>query len=230
MSESENYGQEYFEEIYARLKKEKGLVLRSFFDLLVQESPEIKNVLDLGCGEGEFLKTCQDAQIECFGVDISSYALKEARKRIKGELRELDLEKETLPWPSGFFDAVTAFDIVEHIKDPGLALREARRVLKGDGVLFLTTLNGGYWPAGFLGHFVTDDPTHVNVQKESYWRKLIEKAGFSEIKIKGSLLFGFPPGMELRHFLKRLKIPVLTRPIFFPIMGLTAELFVWARK
>lgn len=227
---AKNYGQEYFEGIYAYLKKEKSPVLKSFFDLLASEQKNIRTILDVGCGEGEFLEICQDAGIECFGVDISSYALKKAKSRVKGDFFRADLEKEKLPYNDNFFDAVCSFDLLEHLNSPEVLFRESRRVLKKNGVLFLTTPNGDYWLAGFLGHFVHDDPTHINIQGKNYWCQYLERVGFSKIKTRGSLLFGFPPGLESRYFLKRIKVPVLTRPIFFPILGLTSELFIFTRK
>ena len=230
MNTKASYGKEYFEGIYAYLKKEKSPVLRSFFDLLISEQAGIKKILDVGCGEGEFLEICQKAGTECFGVDISNYALKKAKGKVKGKLASVNVETEKLPYPDEYFDTITSFDLLEHLRNPGFLFRELKRVLKKDGLLFLTTPNGDYWPAGFLGHFVRDDPTHINIQGKKYWCKYLKKAGFSSIKIKGSLLFGFPPSLELRHLFKRIRIPVLTRPIFFPILPLTSELFIFARK
>jgi len=228
--DSEVYGKEYFEGIYARLKKEKESVLRAFLSLLLQEKKEIERILDLGCGEGEFLKICEDRELETVGIDVSSYALSEAQKKTKGKLLKLDLEKKQIPFPDDTFETVTCFDLVEHLRRVDLLFKEVKRVLKNGGVFFITTPNGDYLPKDFLGHFVMKDPTHVNLQGERYWLDKLKKAGFSKIKTKGCLLFGFPPSMGLRYFLKKLKIPVLIRPIFFPIRSLTSELFIFARK
>ncbi len=225
-----SYGKEYFEGIYAHLKKEKGLILNSFFDLLFSRARKIKKVLDLGCGEGDFLKICQERGLECFGVDISSYALKKAKKRIGGELRKLDLEREKLVWPDGFFDAVTAFDLLEHLKSPDLLFSETYRVLKKGGIFFATTPNGGFSLARPLGKIIPGDTTHVNLQEAKYWLARLRKGGFSKIEIKGCLLFGLPPNLDLRHLLRKMRLPVLTRPIFFPILSFTPELFIFAWK
>lgn len=230
MPDEASYGREYFEGIYTYLKKEKSPVLKSFFDLLISEQKGIGKILDIGCGEGEFLEICQNTGLACFGVDISSYALKKAKSKIKGELLQVDVEREKLPYSDNFFEAITSFDLLEHLKDPSLFLTEVRRILKRDGVLFLTTPNGDYWPAGFLGHFVKDDPTHINIQGKKYWCQYLKKAGFSKIETRGSLLFGFPPSLALRHIFKKIKLPVLTKPIFFPIIGLTSALFIFSRQ
>src|SRR3972149_7217318 len=98
MNTKASYGKEYFEGIYAYLKKEKSPVLRSFFDLLISEQAGIKKILDVGCGEGEFLEICQKAGTECFGVDISNYALKKAKGKVKGKLASVNVETEKLPY------------------------------------------------------------------------------------------------------------------------------------
>ena len=230
MSDSKNYGREYFEGIYAHLKKEKGLLLESFLTLLFPRAEEIKRILDLGCAEGGFLEICQEKGIDVYGVDISAYALKKAKKRVKGELIRLDLENEKLPWPDGFFDVVTVFDLLEHLRSSNLLFSETQRVLKRGGLFFATTPNADFILAKSLGKVIPGDKTHVNLQGSKYWLDQLEKANFSKIEIKGCLLFGLPPSLNLRHFLRRLKIPVLTRPIFFPILSLTPELFLFAWK
>lgn len=231
MVSDEIYGKKYFEGIYAHLKKEKKLVLKSFFDLLFLEKKGIKNILDLGCGEGDFLTICQKAGVEGYGVDISSYALDKARKKLTCELKKLDLGKEKLPWPDGFFEAVTAFDLVEHLRSTDLLFSEVLRTLKKGGIFFLTTPNAGFFLARLLGRIISGgDSTHVNLQRIKDWSRQLEKAGFSRVEIKGCLLFGFPPGLDCRHYLRKLKWPVLTKPIFFSIKGLTPELFIFARK
>lgn len=231
MVSDEIYGEKYFEGIYAHLKKEKKLILKSFFDLLFLEKKGIKNILDLGCGEGDFLTICQKAGVEGCGVDISSYALGKARIKFRGELKKLDLEKERLPWPDDFFEAVTAFDLVEHLRNTDILFSEAHRILKKGGIFFLTTPNAGFFLAKLLGRIIPGgDSTHVNLQRKKDWLRQLEKAGFSKVEVKGCLLFGFPPGLDCRHCLRKLKWPVLTKPIFFFIKGLTSELFIFARK
>ena len=136
------YAQQYFKGIYAHLKKEKKLIHRSFLNLLLAQNRKINNVLDLGCGEGDFLKICQEKKLKCFGADLSSYALKKAKEKVRGEFKKINLEKEKLPWPDEFFDAVTAFDLVEHLKKTNFLFAEVNHAID---------------PVGFVG---PDGHTH----------------------------------------------------------------------
>lgn len=224
------YGKKYFDQIYARLKREKSYILKFFFGLLISQKKTVNTLLDLGCGEGDFLKICQAYKFELFGVDISRYALNKVKKVVRGKFIKADLEKDKLPYANDYFDVITAFDLIEHLKDPQLLLTECRRVIKKDGLLFLSTLNGGYWLGKFLNRFFIGDQTHVNVQNSDYWCQSIEQAGFKKITLKGCILFGFPPTLGFRYWLRQKKIPVITRPIFSPLMGFNSELFIFARK
>ena len=64
-----------------------------------------QSILDVGYGNGSFLKICQNAKIETFGTDISKYELKYGKF--------LDFDKCF----DRFFDVVTFFDSLEHFDD-----------------------------------------------------------------------------------------------------------------
>jgi len=54
---------------------------------------------------------------------------------------KIDLEKDRLPFPSNKFDIVTCFEVLEHLKNPSLALKEIKRVLKEDGTAYISVPN-----------------------------------------------------------------------------------------
>lgn len=95
------------------------------------------NILDIGCAYGYFLKECEKNRFSTFGVDISSYAIKIAEKNCSGKLRVLDVDNHNLPFKSSLFDAVTLFDVLEHLENPYKLLREVFRVLKRGGIVYI---------------------------------------------------------------------------------------------
>lgn len=101
-------------------------------------SPRRGTVLDIGCGGGAFLSLCQMRGWKALGVEPSRDAAAHARQR------GLDVYGQA--WPvmtlaDASVDAVTFINVLDHVSDPFEALREAARVLKPDGLLYLRVLN-----------------------------------------------------------------------------------------
>lgn len=224
------YGEDYFTGIYTYLSKEKKEVLATFFDLLKQRKHQIKSLLDLGCGQGEFMQICTQSGIDAFGVDISDYAINEAKRLRRSRIFQLDLNQEKLPFKDDFFGAITCFDVVEHLESVDSLLTEAYRVLRPGGTLFVTTPNGKMWLREVLRQVAPSDRTHINVQGPKYWQRRLSGSGFVKIKTRGSLLFGLPPGLGVRYWFRQRGLPVRTKPILSPFLPLTTTLFIFAEK
>jgi len=61
--------------------------------------------------------------------------------RLTRERTGLDIVEGTildLPWESGSFDVVCAFDVIEHVEDDAGGVAEMKRVCRKDGILFVT--------------------------------------------------------------------------------------------
>lgn len=223
------YDLKYFNEVYDR-SREAAIISQKRAMLLLETFPLVRRVLDVGCGFGDVLEFLEMQGIEVSGVDISQYALERAREKISGELHQLDVASQPLPFSDTSFDAVTLFDLVEHLSAPDQLFAEVYRVLQPGGLVFITTLNHQGWLRAVLTRVFPDDPTHVNVQKDRYWSQHLEKAGFGEVKVKGVILHGFPPLPALRRWLGSAGFPVFRGPVFFPLTQLCGTLYVLARK
>ena len=112
-------------------------------------------MLEAGCGRGEFLKHFKNLGLECTGLDRSDETrLFLAESDIP--LVVCDVEKEGgLPFPDNSFDIVYNKSFLEHLRDPDIFLKEARRVLKPGGLLLCLTPD---WEANYKIFF--DDYTH----------------------------------------------------------------------
>jgi ubiquinone/menaquinone biosynthesis C-methylase UbiE len=92
-------------------------------------------LLDVAMGDGRNLPLIsRDCQV--FGVDISSVLLEKCRRDYADrDLRLIVGEAESLPFGDSTFDNVFSLGAINHVNDPGKALREMARVVKPDGVV-----------------------------------------------------------------------------------------------
>ena len=95
-------------------------------------------MLDGGCGSGKYLVYFSELGCEVVGVDFSKRAIKVA-KRIDSNLKVVQASVLTLPFCSESFDYYLSLGVLEHfVEGPEAGLREAHRVLKKNGMFFLS--------------------------------------------------------------------------------------------
>ena len=150
-----------------------------------------REVLDIGCGRGEFLALLQGGDRRPLGLDLSDSMLDEARERglscLKADALEFLKER-----PDASLDAVFSSQVIEHFHPEYLrrVIAECFRVLTPGGLLLLETIN----PLSLfaLSRIYFLDPTHQRPLHPEYMRYLLENSGFSAVEI----LFGAEPEEE----------------------------------
>jgi 2-polyprenyl-3-methyl-5-hydroxy-6-metoxy-1,4-benzoquinol methylase len=98
-----------------------------------------RRVLDLGCRSGALTRSYL-AGNDVIGLDVDRHALVEAQRRGIATCWA-DVEHE-LPFDAAEFDVVVAGELLEHVRDPRLLLRDVRRVLRPGGRLVGSVPNG----------------------------------------------------------------------------------------
>ncbi len=96
-------------------------------------------LLDVGCGVGHFLAASKKRGWTVQGLDISHAAQKAARQAYGLDVQVGTLENSALQ--TGSFDAVTLWDVIEHIRRPIENVRAANRLLRVGGILVMKTPN-----------------------------------------------------------------------------------------
>lgn len=97
-------------------------------------------VLDVGCAYGFMLQRFPNS-FQKFGVDVSEYAVGIARERLPSATFKIMGAEEKLPFEKNFFDIILLNDVLEHLENPKIALKNIWRVLKKGGILYITTPN-----------------------------------------------------------------------------------------
>ncbi len=107
-------------------------------DELIRRVPPPARLLDVGCGNGEFLAIARDAGYQAIGVDVSPAAGEMCRRRGL-DARIGDFRSEDVIGPDRRFELVTFWDVVEHLPDPASFLCRALELLAPGGLVLIKT-------------------------------------------------------------------------------------------
>jgi len=130
----EFYSEEYFRNQYIKREEEKD---RQIFKLILKIlhglKPGYGKLLDIGCGDGFFLKMAALCGWEVSGLDNSGFASKYATDRLGLQIINDDAEAVELPKES--LDVITMLDVIPHLPRPNTVLLKAKEALKGSGII-----------------------------------------------------------------------------------------------
>jgi 2-polyprenyl-3-methyl-5-hydroxy-6-metoxy-1,4-benzoquinol methylase len=97
-------------------------------------------ILDVGCGNGAFLKSLTDSgYTNLSATDLENNLALAPLPRER--FMQVDLSYDKLPVSEASFDAITAWEVVEHLENPYNFIREAHRTLKPRGHLIISIPN-----------------------------------------------------------------------------------------
>lgn len=100
-----------------------------------------RRVLDLGSGEGFGAAILSESAAHVVGVDVDERTVEHSKLNYGGENLEFHVGSalDLSSFEDGSFGAVVAFEIIEHVQDQELVLKEVARLLGDDGVLVMST-------------------------------------------------------------------------------------------
>ena len=189
-------------------------------------------ILEIGSAPCQFTYLLDRTRFDVTGVDIDPRRVAPVIDRHGLDVRKCDVERDDLPVESDSVDVALATELVEHLRiDPLHALREVRRVLRPDGILYLVTPNqyhiASIW--GFvrgegaishahyefsklerLGHM-----GHVREYAPSDLRELLREEGFR---------------IERHQFSNFAERTAPHRPILGPLAEIAQERLPWTRR
>jgi 2-polyprenyl-3-methyl-5-hydroxy-6-metoxy-1,4-benzoquinol methylase len=144
---------------------------------------ECRNVLDIGCGRGEFLEMMRDAKVPARGIDLSEESVAMCRhKGLEAEVADLFIYLADLPEAS--LDGIFCSQVVEHV--PPERLPEMIKLCAGrltrNGVIAIETPNPECL-AIFATHFYLD-PTHHRPVPHPLLAFYLEEFGIGNIEVR----------------------------------------------
>lgn len=139
-------------------------------------------ILDVGCGRGWMLSILHDQGWDAYGTELSLNSSTFARDKL--HLKVLTKKVEDCAFPSGHFDVVTLWHVMEHLPEPIMTLNEVNRILKDNGLLIVEVPNFGGFQAWLFNNkwLHLDSPRHLFHFSAQGLKKNLEDAGFTVIK------------------------------------------------
>lgn len=141
-----------------------------------------KDVLDIGCGRGEFLELMREAGVSARGIDLSGESVELCRS--KGlQAEEADLFAYLAAQPDDSLDGIFCAQVVEHLPPVQLPemIRLAAQKLRRGGVVVIETPNPECL-AVFATHFYLD-PTHARPVPHVLLAFYLEECGIGHIEV-----------------------------------------------
>jgi len=146
-------------------------------------APKKGELLDIGCGTGNFLAAARDAGYEVTGIELDGNAARFAKEKL-GLPRVLSLTiGEFARENAGTrFDVVTFFEVLEHQAAPAEFLKYAKACLRAGGYIALSVPNRERW---LTGPDVLDyPPNHFLRWNASALRSFLGAGGFEVLSVK----------------------------------------------
>ena len=133
---------------------------------LAKQAPSTDRLLDLGCGTGFVLSLASPLFNRLDGIDATQAML----DRVDQSLANVTTQRgvvEKLPFETATFDMVTAYSFLDHLEDPLLVLKEAHRVLKPGGILYVDLIpNRSFWASIEAAATDQNRPHNAIVERE----------------------------------------------------------------
>lgn len=135
-------------------------------------------LFDVGCASGLFLSKALDAGWQVTGIEPSEVLYREAVERLAGRGTVLPLTLEEADLGDQKFDAITLWDVLEHVVDPMKIVKTCRELLKPGGCLFVNVPDLDSLQARVLGkRWPLLLPEHMNYFNRGSLKLCAEKSG-----------------------------------------------------
>ena len=161
----------------------RGVIAAEIEARLKRVMPPPARVLDVGCGNGEFLALAADAGYAVYGIDVSptsrDLCLGKGLTTVAGDFLQHDFGVR--------FGLVTMWDVMEHLRDPAAFVTRAHALLEDHGVLVLKVPSKGALNFRVLRAFprrggtLLGAPNHIQFFSRRSLSELLRRAAFVEV-------------------------------------------------
>jgi len=216
----------YKDVVFAGWKKYIGQYFwaRRYYALLIRKYKRTGRVLEIGCGFGDLLRFLQK-DFKTYGIDISNYVIKEAKKKTKNSILRVMRAEKIDTFKKGSFDIIISCHVLEHLPNPSLVINKMAMILKEGGIVLIVVPN-----TSSLGKKIKKqnwvglkDKTHISLFSPKKWLELLRRSGLEPFKVFSDglwdspylplipsffqkILFGLPGGIQAMFGLSFLSV------------------------
>lgn len=153
-----------------------------------------RKFLDVGCNYGFTVKAAQDLELDAFGIDMDAAAIKECQSTF-GDKNFDAVSVQDYAARGEKADIVYTSEVIEHVPDPDSFVEAISKILRKNGVLYLTTPDAGHWrrTKDFAQWNEAIPPEHITYFTRRGMKGLLEKHGLKVEKF----FFSLKPGMRV---------------------------------
>ena len=207
-------------------------------------------VLDVGCGGGLFLSLLKQQGADVIGIELSDSRAQYAKAKHRLVIDKHPIESDH--WQSGYatyFDAVTLWDVIEHVNYPLQTLQSVANVLKEGGVLLIDTpcrdsfyhrfgeltyrFSGGRFHTFLNAMYSSHLFVHKQIFSTDEMKQLFESVGFEVVDLHKFHELSFPYEFYLKKLFKSQGLVNLVLPfvrIFFKVFKIRNKMLVVGKK
>ncbi|HLO15847.1 MAG TPA: class I SAM-dependent methyltransferase [Anaerolineales bacterium] len=209
-------------------------------------------VLDIGCGGGLFLSLLKQegAHMQAVGIELNDSRAQYAATKHHLEIHKYPIESDF--WQKGYenyFDAVTLWDVIEHVNYPSQTLQSAANVLKKGGLLLIDTpcrdsfyhqvgeityrLSGGRFPTFLNAMYSSHLFGHKQIFSTWEMKELFTSSGLEVVELRKFHELSFPYDFYLKKLLRSEALVKLSLPLvraFFWLFKIRNKMLVIGRR
>lgn len=183
-----NPGGSWYDRAYVLRHSAIDTRVRDYYVWAVRALPGKGTLLDIGCGEGVFVNYARRHGFDAYGIDFSSEAIATGKRWFGLEtIFTSSLADFKQAHPDRAYDAVTFFEVLEHLERPADFLAEASTVLKDGGHVAASVPNNDRWPYRDFGDYPPNHLTRWNIRS---LRIFLVRNGFRTVTIRLSSRLG----------------------------------------
>lgn len=183
-------------------EKARYTAIKDVIQNVTKNDKDNLNILDYGSGNGLFVSLIK----ECFPnsnhyfCDLSQVALEQLIKKYPQYKKNTSIVyKDNTNYPNNYFDIIVSIEVMEHVTNLRLYLKEIHRLLKTGGIFIWTTPCANPYSIEYIYSLLTnqiekgkddcirwtwEDPTHLRRLRSAKINEILLEMGFNSVNFK----------------------------------------------